>query len=353
VREWDKWTRDRPAMEVKKVKDLQGNGVKIVSYHQCQRKEYVDAIVAAGFRMIVMDESAYITNWDTVTTKNVILTIATKIPRAIMITATPYKKSALELHPMLSLMEPGKWGTAGDFAKLYCHQVADAYDPRGWSWGGVRADNVEVLATALRRIGIRHTRDEVENQLPKANEYEVHLNNPEPDVKKYDEEGILIQERTAMQAWQKAGKDKVDLVMDWIEDAGVAPTIVYTWFKETADIYVDKLQKLHYRVGLITGDYDADENQAVVDKFQAGELDYIVGSIAAMSDGHNIDRCRRIIFAEGTWTNSIMNQAKARAIRMTTLHAVDVVYFWLSDSIDKAIRSLLNKREIETGLLGL
>lgn len=353
VREWDKWTRDRPAEEVSKIEGLKGAGVKVVSYQFCQNQKNVEAITTAGFKTVVIDECAFVSNWEGITTKNVILKIATKIPRAIMVTATPYKKSALEIHPMLSLMEPGKWGTAGDFARLYCLQVNDPYDPRGWSWGGVRADNAEVLADALRRVGIRHTREQAEAELPRANEYEIFLNNPNPDVKKYDEEGILIKEKTAMSAWQKAGKEKIEPIMDWISDAGICPTIVYCWFKDTAEIYLNKLQSLGYRVGIVSGDYTLAERQAVVDKLQGGELDYIVGTIESMSEGHNIDRCKRIIFAEGTWTNSVMNQAKARAIRMTTLHAVDVVYFWLSESIDKAIRNLLNRREVETGLLGL
>lgn len=68
-------------------------------------------------------------------------------------------------------------------------------------------------------------------------------------------------------------------------------------------------------VGLIIGGTSPSIREAHFREFQAGRLPVIVGNIAAMGRGHNLQRADRVVFGESSWSDELNKQCEKRASR--------------------------------------
>lgn len=142
---------------------------------------------------------------------------------------------------------------------------------------------------------------------------------------------------------------KVGMVVEHLQrlhESG-EPVIVFGYHKSVIKAIKERLEKLGSKVGLITGDVPVSKRQDVVDAFQAGHLDYILGNIIAMGVGHTMTRARFVVFAEMDWVPSLMEQAEDRAWRHGQKNAVCAQYLVVDGSIEAtmAIR-ILGKMEV-------
>jgi hypothetical protein len=120
------------------------------------------------------------------------------------------------------------------------------------------------------------------------------------------------------------------------------PVILFAYHKSVVDALYERLTKSGLRVGVITGKVPPNKRQAVVDKFQDGELDVVIGNILAMGVGFTMTRARFVVFAELDWVPALIEQAEDRAWRNGQLNAVVVQHLVVDGSIEAmmAIRLL-------------
>ena len=123
------------------------------------------------------------------------------------------------------------------------------------------------------------------------------------------------------------------------------PIILFAYHKSVIDALRTKLKDL--RVGVITGSVSPNKRQAVVDLFQDGELDIIIGNIIAMGVGFTLTRGRIVVFAELDWVPALIEQAEDRAWRNGQKNAVLVLYIMVEGSIEATMaQRIIEKMKI-------
>lgn len=164
-------------------------------------------------------------------------------------------------------------------------------------------------------------------------------NSEEPDwnraVRSLSEpDQLLFSEISA--AREEVALAKVPMVVEHLlklHQAG-EPVIVFGYHKSVIREIVERLQAKSLRVGVVTGDVPPMKRQAIVDAFQAGELDIIIGNVIAMGTGFTLTRAYIVVFAELDWVPALMEQAEDRAWRHGQKNAVLAQYLLVDGSIE-------------------
>lgn len=145
---------------------------------------------------------------------------------------------------------------------------------------------------------------------------------------------IVFTEMSA--AREEVALAKVPLVAEHVHKLveSEEPVILFAYHKSVIDALVERLTKLGVRVGVITGKVPPNKRQAVVDKFQDGELDVVIGNILAMGVGFTMTRARFVVFAELDWVPALIEQAEDRAWRNGQLNAVMIQHLVVDGSIE-------------------
>lgn len=129
---------------------------------------------------------------------------------------------------------------------------------------------------------------------------------------------------------------KVGLVVDHViklVECG-EPVICFGYHKSVIKAIQERLEKKGIRVGVITGNVNPNKRQDIVDDFQDGHLDVILGNIMAMGVGFTLTRARFVVFAELDWVPAMIEQAEDRAWRHGQLNAVMIQHLVVDGSIE-------------------
>jgi hypothetical protein len=155
---------------------------------------------------------------------------------------------------------------------------------------------------------------------------------------------ILFTEISA--AREEIALAKVGMVVEHVAKLVDAeePVILFAYHKSVIAELREQLEKMGLRVGVITGATPSNKRQGVVDQFQDGELDVILGNIIAMGEGYTITRARFVVFAELDWVPAKIEQAEDRAWRIGQANAVLVQHLVVDGSIEaRMVIALLEK----------
>lgn len=89
--------------------------------------------------------------------------------------------------------------------------------------------------------------------------------------------------------------------------------ILFAWHREVCLELAKRLKK--YNPGVVMGGTDPNSREGIFTSFQDGARRLIIGNIAAMGRGHNLQRADRVVFAEFSWTDELNKQCEKRASR--------------------------------------
>jgi SNF2 family DNA or RNA helicase len=117
------------------------------------------------------------------------------------------------------------------------------------------------------------------------------------------------------------GGDDDSGVMDDFEqryaDSRPEPWVVFCKYKESCELLANRLRTKHgARVGIYTGDVKAADRTKLEDDFQAGELDVMIGTIAAMYQGITLTRSHLQYWLSREFVPAINEQGEAREDRL-------------------------------------
>lgn len=145
------------------------------------------------------------------------------------------------------------------------------------------------------------------------------------------------------EAREEVALAKVGLVTDHVKKLveSEEPVILFAYHKSVIAELKDRLTKAGIRVGVVTGAVSANKRQAVVDQFQDGEIDVIIGNILAMGVGFTLTRGRFVVFAELDWVPALIEQAEDRAWRHGQLNAVLIQHLVVDGSIESRMAMTL------------
>lgn len=120
--------------------------------------------------------------------------------------------------------------------------------------------------------------------------------------------------------------------------------LIFAWHREVCEGIYSALNKKHPgQFALIFGGTDKAYAERAMLEFQAGRLKGIVGNIAAMGRGHNLQRADRVIFVEPSWSDESNKQCEKRASRRGRDKELFVrcEYIVAPDSMDERIMTAL------------
>jgi len=148
---------------------------------RCDKKPKVvksvwsDALKAAGFGILVVDESHYYKNWKAKRTKR-LTEIAAHISRHVELTGTVIKSRPAEMYSQLRLVAPEIAGGFVDFAMQYCGGYRDRF---GFHADG--ATNLDELHLRIKPVYLRRLKKDVLPELPPKLHSDIPVEMP-PDL---------------------------------------------------------------------------------------------------------------------------------------------------------------------------
>lgn len=154
-------------------------------------------------------------------------------------------------------------------------------------------------------------------------------------VKSLDEPDQILFTEISL-AREEVALAKVGLVVDHVKKLveSEEPVICFAYHKSVIAEIKDRLENAGIRVGIVTGAVPSKKRQEVVDDFQDGKYDVILGNILAMGVGFTLTRARFVVFAELDWVPAMIEQAEDRAWRHGQLNAVLVQHLVVDGSIE-------------------
>lgn len=174
-------------------------------------------------------------------------------------------------------------------------------------------------------------------------------NSEEPNwdaaVKTLDEPDQILFTEISL-AREEVALAKVGLVVDHVKKLveSEEPVILFAYHKSVVAEVQKRLVDAGISVGIVTGSVPSKKRQQVVDDFQEGKTDVILGNILAMGVGFTLTRARFVVFAELDWVPALIEQAEDRAWRHGQLNAVLVQHLVVDGSIESRMAlALLDK----------
>lgn len=355
-------TPDNPApvwsiLPGRKEPELTGDGVVVATDSLLTaRPALLNKVIAWGPDAIIYDEAHRARSWDT-SRSTVMRDLATRLGPDVpkwCLTGTPLFASPAELAPILDITGHLDlvFGGYDKFMNRYCRrnhfnqwvarkkmlpELRQILDDHVW----VRRHKADVLKDLppkqwhtmqldIDRAGYRKAHDEVTEKID-ASLDRFHAKHGEyPDTERIEawarkQIGLMSPLRKA------AGLAKVvpalEYISEWIESntdtdgTNTRPLIVWAWHHEVMDAIRELLpgkmrDEFEPTIGIIDGRTTQRQRDALVGKFQAGEITVLICQIMAAGVGITLTAASDALFVETDWVAANIIQAEDRCHRI-------------------------------------
>jgi SWI/SNF-related matrix-associated actin-dependent regulator of chromatin subfamily A-like protein 1 len=362
--------------EVKLARDVKkGNypTITIFSYSDYSNTKYEEFL--EGCEVVIFDESHYIKNADTIRSK-MAMKIATKFKPEylLMLTGTPIPNGIVDIYHPLCILSNNPKGLADIRAgyaslELFGREFAYAtlsYRPSRYgrsrvqmiTYKGFRPERRKVLQGILRKFYIRRLAKNVlelpplvikdvylgKEEIPEGlKAYEAFLENP-------DNKTPHIMRLKSQVAYHTADSTISYAKQLFSDLGGKAPLIIYT-------DHLTAIQKLHLelrkvgKVARIEGSTAVNNRQQIVDRFQSGDVDFLLCTIGAAAEGITLTYGSNIIFNDLPWTPKDYEQVIRRILRIGQNKHCNVHRILYAESSRKMAKMLDSKiADIKTAI---
>jgi SNF2 family DNA or RNA helicase len=130
---------------------------------------------------------------------------------------------------------------------------------------------------------------------------------------------------------------KLDAFMDWATDVK-GPTVVFTQSRSMVELAAARLDAAGARVGVYTGSTPDRMRQPIIDDFQAGKLDFFLGTIKAGGEGITLTNSSTMAFFDRAWGPFRNKQAEDRIHREGQKRSCQIVDFYAPRTVDSKVR---------------
>ena len=138
---------------------------------------------------------------------------------------------------------------------------------------------------------------------------------------------------------------KLDRMEEIIEDAYESgqKVVIFSNWTQITDEAMNRLAK-KYKVGRITGQTKDEDRQKIVDAFQNGQLDVMLGTTGAMGTGLTLTAGTVEIFLDHPWNRALYDQAVDRCYRIGQKQNITVYNLLTKNTIDERVWELVQKK---------
>lgn len=127
---------------------------------------------------------------------------------------------------------------------------------------------------------------------------------------------------------------KLDACEEIILDNRNVQHVVWCKYKHTTRVFAERLRAKDLRVGVYTGDVDSGERTELEDAFQRGDLDVMIGTIAAMKEGITLTAASTEHFISRSWVPAENEQAEDRCHRNGQHDPVTIYIYETPGTVD-------------------
>ncbi|MGW5615132.1 DEAD/DEAH box helicase [Streptomyces sp. NPDC003877] len=325
--------------------------------------------------MLVADEAQHVKNPYSSTARQ-LRSIGARA--RVALTGTPVENNLSELWAILDWATPGLLGRLGTFRRRYAEAVEGGRDP-------VAADR---LARLVRPFLLRRRKSDpgIAPELPPKTEtdhavsltpeqtalYEAVVREALADISGADSmarRGMIVKLLTGLKqicnhpaqylkeerpvvAGRSGKLELLDELLDTIlaEGAGV---LVFTQYVRTARLLERHLAARGTPSQFLHGGTPVAEREAMVQRFQDGEVPVFLLSLKAAGTGLNLTRAEHVVHYDRWWNPAVEAQATDRAYRIGQTRPVQVHRIIAEGTIEDRIAELLHrKRELADAVLG-
>ena len=141
---------------------------------------------------------------------------------------------------------------------------------------------------------------------------------------------------------ESAKLDRMEELVSEAKENGKKVVIFSNWTQMT-DVIYDRL-KSNYTVNQITGDTKDADRQIIVDDFQDGKYDVLIGTAGAMGTGLTLTAGTVEIFMDEPWNMALKEQCVDRCHRIGQNNNLTIYTLMCKDTIDERIHDIVEKK---------
>ena len=334
-REIDHWTGEDSQVIYKTKDELSNKQFIIISYDLAVRK--IKDLDKIKWTSIVCDESHYLKSRGAKRFK-VLNKMVSKAPHTLLLSGTPALSKPCELYTQLNMLFPKIFKQFSPFAFRYCD-----LKKTHWGWDSNGSTNCDELATIMKKCMVRRLKKDVLGDLPKKIRKEIHIDLTKKEKKELVEQFTELKKindilravqvadkRTRDMAFQRqtlisemfraTARAKIRAVYDYVngvvQDNADQKIIIFGYHMITLDNIQQLAEQLKEQFIRIDGTTPQQDRQPLVDSFQDPKGPRLaILSIGACNSGLTLTACHYTIFAELTWTPSLLLQCEDRQVR--------------------------------------
>ncbi|WP_406166016.1 DEAD/DEAH box helicase [Streptomyces sp. NBC_00996] len=325
--------------------------------------------------MVVADEAQHVKNPYSATAR-ALRTIGARA--RVALTGTPVENNLSELWAILDWTTPGLLGSLGTFRSRYAQAVEDGLDPAA-------ADR---LAQLVRPFLLRRRKSDpgIAPELPPKTEtdravaltneqaglYEAMVRETLAEISGADNmarRGLIVKLLTGLKQIcnhpaqflkedrpkipDRSGKlELLDELLDTILAEG-ASVLVFTQYVRMARLIERHLNARGVSTQFLHGGTPINEREAMVQRFQEGEIPVFLLSLKAAGTGLNLTRAEHVVHYDRWWNPAVEAQATDRAYRIGQSRPVQVHRLIAEGTIEDRIADMLRrKQQLADSVLG-
>ncbi|MFD8419281.1 DEAD/DEAH box helicase [Streptomyces sp. NPDC059668] len=318
--------------------------------------------------MVVADEAQHVKNPYSATAR-ALRTIGARA--RVALTGTPVENSLSELWAILDWTTPGLLGSLGSFRTRYAQAVESGQDPAA----------SERLARLVRPFLLRRRKSDpgIAPELPPKTEtdravsltaeqaglYEAVVRETLAEISGSDgmaRRGLVVKLLTGLKQIcnhpaqylkedlpripGRSGKlELLDELLDTILSEG-ASVLVFTQYVRMARLIERHLAARGVPTQFLHGGTPVDEREAMVRRFQAGEVPVFLLSLKAAGTGLNLTRAEHVVHYDRWWNPAVEAQATDRAYRIGQHRPVQVHRLIAEGTIEDRIAEMLRRKQL-------
>jgi SNF2 family DNA or RNA helicase len=292
-------------------------------------------------RTVIFDESHHLRGHTSQQHKGA-LALALRTERVYLLTATPILKSPDDLFAQLRLIDPDKFPSYWRFVEQYCFTMETNWALKVLGWR--RKSDLDGL---LAEYALGRTYKDVQLQLPPLIEKVIPIEPSSTFKRQYQETRKnytyngrdLLSLSEMMHTLRKAcNTEKMVHLLQTLADNPHGGTAIFCWYQETAEQLAELLM-----CPIITGAVEPRERALL-----ARTSDFLVVTMAALSEGVDLSHLRNVIFFETDYLPGRMTQALARVQRWRPVgdssDPITVTYPVLRRTIDEIVYEVARNR---------
>ncbi|MEP9362864.1 DEAD/DEAH box helicase [Nocardioides sp. CN2-186] len=343
-----------------------GDGFVLTTYGTMMRD--AEALAEVPWDLVVADEAQHVKNSRTSTARAL-----RSIPSAarVALTGTPVENDLTELWSILDWATPGLLGSRNAFRKVWAAPIESGLEP---TKARQFADLIGPFLLRRRKSdpGIAPElppKTETDHRVQLTREqvvlYESFVRDTMDRIERADEDarrGLVLALLTGLKqicnhpahflkqsAVKLSGRsEKVDLLDELLGTvlAEDGAALVFTQYVAMARLLEAHLTRAGIPHQFLHGGTPVREREAMVRRFQAGEVPVFLLSLKAGGTGLNLTRADHVVHVDRWWNPAVEEQATDRAYRIGQLRPVQVHRIITRGTIEEKIAELLTRKRV-------